>query len=170
MDWNRRRSHSALATLTLALGLLVACGSEEEPTRWDGAEEKIEAGEVKQPIGAIVQGSAFNAVLPADGFQGHARVFTQEKEGYAEAEYKLDGETVLTMSVSDTRDNPSAREKFSSAKDKLGGHPVMDRGANGSMVLVNDRFQVRASSKTLASEARKEWLEATNLDQLATLH
>lgn len=169
MQWNKRWLRGALAAITV--GLALACGSSsEEPTRWDDAAGEVDEGKVAKPIGEIVAGSAFNASLPADGFKGHTRVFTQEKQGYAEAEYKLNGETVVTVSVSDTRDNPSARDKFSSAKDKIGGHPAMERGSNSSMVLVNDRFQVRASSKSLSGAERKEWLEATNLNQLAVLH
>ncbi|HHO54185.1 MAG TPA: hypothetical protein ENK18_25775 [Deltaproteobacteria bacterium] len=148
----------------------LACGSTPEPTRWDDAAGEIDEGKVDKPIGSIVAGSAFNALLPADGFKDHARVFTQEREGYAEADYKLDGETVVTVSISDTRNNPSARNKFSDAKEELGGYPLVERGSNSSMVLVNDRFQVRASSRSLGASERKEWLGAASLDQLAGLN
>ena len=169
MHWNRHWLRGTLATALAVVAL--ACGtSEPAPTEWDDAVKEIEQGEVAKPIGEIVAGSAFNPMLPDDGHKGHTRVFTQEKEGYAEAEYKLDGQTVVTISVSDTRDNPDARDKFATATDKLGPHPVMERGNNSSLALVADRFQVRASSQTLAAEQRREWLSATKLDQIATLH
>ncbi|MBX2801785.1 MAG: hypothetical protein KTR31_29165 [Myxococcales bacterium] len=165
--------HRWMAGVTaLMVVVALACGGElavEPPTPWDDAAEQAEAG-ANKPIGAIVHGSAFNALLPDDGHEGHSRVFTQEKEGYAEAEYSLDGQTVLTMSISDTRDNPSARDKYGAATEAIGSFPVMSRGKNSSMVLVQDRFQVRVSSDVLDHRGRTAWLSAAELDSLADLH
>lgn len=165
-----RRTVTNGAGIAAFLLIALACGGMGEgATQWDQAADEIEAAEAPPPIGAIVEGSSFNAALPDDGHSGTTRVFTQEKEGYAEAEYKLDGKTVITVSVSDTRDNPSAREKFAGASATVGGYPAVEKGSNASMVLVADRFQVRASSSSLDHNARLTWLEAAHLTQLAAL-
>lgn len=160
-----RAGVSLLTSLVVALSL--ACAGDM-PTRWDEAAEQAEQ-QVEAPEGEVTRGSAFNAALPPDGHDGTRRVFTQEKQGYAEAEYQRDGQTVATVSVSDTRDNPSAREKFASATDAVGGHPVVDVGANSTSALVADRFQVRVSSTTLGPDERRAWLEAADLSALTRL-
>lgn len=156
--------------LTLGVGLACAGLGDEEPapTRFDDVVEQLEEAP-PQPIGAIVEGDAFNAMFPAADHQGFSRTFTQEKEGYAEAEYTK-GDQTITLSISDTRDNPTARDKFASATETIADSPVMQRGNNSSMVLVAGRFQVRASSRTIPHEERVAWLSAVDLATLATLH
>lgn len=158
-----------LAAIAIVGGFTLACSGAVEPTQWDDVAEQIEEGAAAEPIGAIVDGSAFNAMLPDDGHDGTSRVFTQEKSGYAEAEYKRDGKTLVTVSISDTRDNPSAREKFAGAAEQVAGYPAVEKGSNASMVLVADRFQVRASSPDLSHADRLAWLGAAHISQLATL-
>jgi hypothetical protein len=152
----------------VSLGAMVvswslACGGVES-TRWDDAAEQAEQGET--PQGEVVRGASLNDVLPADGHDGTKRVFTQEKEGYAEAEYNRDGQTLVTVSVSDTNNNPSARDKFGAAAENVAGHPVVDVGAHSTQALVAGRYQVRVSSQVLGPAERRAWLQAANLTAL----
>lgn len=143
--------------------LSFSCGDMEE-TRWDEAAEQAERGEA--PVGEVTRGSSFNAAFPPDGLADTRRVFTQEKEGYAEAEYKLEGRTLVTVSVSDTNDNPSARDKFATASEVVAGYPVVDVGANSTYALVANRYQVRVSSASLGAAERRAWLQAARFSAL----
>jgi len=143
--------------------LSFSCGDMEE-TRWDEAAEQAEHGEA--PTGEVKGGSSFNAALPPDGLAGTRRVFTQEKEGYAEAEYKLEGQTLVTVSVSDTNQNPSARDKFAATTEVVEGYPVVDVGANSTYALVANRYQVRVSSASLGPAERRAWLQAARFSAL----
>jgi hypothetical protein len=153
-----------LSALGVAMGL--AC-SGEMPTQWDDAAQAEERRD--EPVGDVTGGSSFNTVLPPEGHEGTRRVFTQEKPGYAEADYQRDGLTLCTVSVSDTHDNPVAREKFAAATERVGGNPVVDVGANSTSALVADRYQVRVSSTTLGPAERRAWLQAADLSALIRL-
>lgn len=160
----------SIGAVALVVGWTLACsGVEEAPTRWDEAAEQVEAAPEAAPIGEIVPGSAFNDLMPANGFEDHARVFTQEKEGYAEAEFTK-GDDTVTVSISDTRDHPSAREKFAKATETVSGHPALARGKNSSLMLVRNRFQVRISAPHLDHTQRLAWLSAVPAASLADLH
>lgn len=152
-------------SLLLALSLsLVAC--EKEPTRWDqaaSAKPTAITAEGSKP------GSAFNKFFPADGTDGHSRVYTAEKAGFAEAKLKKDGKDVATLSISDTANEPDAKGKFASAGDKVKGFPLVTVGKNQSAVLVKDRYQVKVSSQSLDADARKAWLDRFDLAGLAGL-
>jgi hypothetical protein len=151
--------------LLLALGLSIAACSKE-PSRWDqAASSKPTAvtAEGSQP------GSAFNKFFPADGADGHSRVYTAEKAGYAEAKLKKDGKDVAVLSISDTANEPDAKGKFASATDKVKGWPLVTVGKNQSALLVKDRYQVKVSSQTLDAEARKAWIERFDLAGLSGL-
>ncbi|MEN0064208.1 MAG: hypothetical protein AAGA48_18805 [Myxococcota bacterium] len=164
-----RHGLAVSAALLVFVTTLACVGFDQEATRWDEVAEQIEAQPAVAPIGAIVEGKAFNAMMPTDGTEGHRRVFTQEKEGYAEAEYTKGSDTV-TVSISDTRDNPAARAKFANATDNVEGHPAMARGKNSTLLLVQDRFQVRVSAPHLDHAARLAWLQAVPVGKLAQLH
>src|SRR3954467_7118708 len=103
-----------LLALVLSAVLLGSAGCKEEPTRWDTAASArptaIAASDSKP-------GSAFNKFFPADGVDGHSRVYTAEKAGYAEAKLKKDGKDVATLSVSDTHNDAEAAGKFASATE-----------------------------------------------------
>lgn len=154
-------------TLSLLLGLalsLAAC--QKEPSRWDQAASAkptaIAAAESKP-------GSAFNKFFPADGVDGHSRVYSAEKPGFAEAKLKKDGKDVAVLSISDTANEADAKGKFASAADKLSGYPLVTVGKNQSAVLVKDRYQVKVSSQSLDADARKAWLSRFDLAGLAGL-
>lgn len=117
-----------------------------------------------------VDGAKFNKFFPDKDFKGTKRTFTQEKTGFAEAKFTKDGKDWVTVSISDTANNPSARDKFEEkAKDEVKGYPMMHRGKNSTMVLVKDRFQVKVMSKELDKDKRVKWLKEVDLDGLKKL-
>ena len=155
----------------VGVGLTLACGGldADVASRFDERAQELDQQQgITAPIGSVVEGSAFNAMLPPEGFDGHNRVFTQEREGYSEAAFTKEGQTV-TVSISDTRDNPDARQKFSSATETVSGHPVVAHGKHRSVMLVQNRFQVRVSAPHLNHTQRLAWLEAVPASQLADL-
>ncbi len=157
-----------LASVAIALTLFQVAACKKE-TQWDKAAEQAEKkAEEKKPEG-IQPGSAFNKFFPADGAEGMKRVYTQEKEGFAEAKLQQDGKDVATLSVSDTLNNAEAKTKFAGAADKVSGHPYMTVGKNQSTLLVKDRYQVKVSSQALDEPTRKAWLERFDLAGLASL-
>jgi hypothetical protein len=150
----------------LALALPLAACHKEEPSRWDQAASS-------KPTAITAEGSkpgsAFNKFFPADGTDGHSRVYTAEKPGYAEAKLKKDGKDVAMLSISDTASDPDAKSKFVGASDKMKGYPLITVGKNQSALLVKDRYQVKVSSQTLDADARKAWLDRFDLAGLAGL-
>ncbi|HEU4409754.1 MAG TPA: hypothetical protein VFS43_31165 [Polyangiaceae bacterium] len=170
------------------------CGKDEKkkaPSRWDtpaagtaapapgaAADAKKEdddapaarptATDPPKAVMPPVAGGAFNKFFPPEA-EGTKRVFSQEKTGYAEAKLQKDGKDVATLSISDTNNNLTARDRFKTAADKLRGHPVTTVGKNQTTMLVGDRFQVKVSSPTLDDAARREWLGRFDLSGLEKL-
>ena len=156
-------------TFVLSLALIASPLACKKETRWDKAAENAEKkAEEKKPEG-IQPGSAFNKFFPKDDTEGMKRVFTQEKEGFAEAKLQADGKDVATLSISDTLNNPEAKEKFSKATDKLEEYPLMTVGKNQSTALIKDRYQVKCSSQSLDADARKAWIGRFDLKGLSSL-
>ena len=168
----------AILVAALALGQ-AACNGCNKEKRFDEAatmttaekraELRAEAGlppvaEVKQ-----TEGSAFNKMFPADGTDGYKRVFTQEKDGFAEAKLQKDGKDVATISLADSVNDATAKDKFAKSTEKLGAYPLVTVGKNQSAVLVKDRYQVKVSSQTLDAAARKTLLEKFDLAGIARL-
>lgn len=180
-SWNVGRLFVTLIMAVFVMACFCNSEDEKEPSRWDNTtkpnvkvapatDTKAEAP-AKTPVADDVKplgGSSFNAMFPADGTEGATRVFTQEKEGYAEAKFTKD-ELEVVISISDTAGKETAADKFEQASDKVQGFPLITRGKNGSMVLVKDRVQVKVTSKTLGPDERKAWLEKVNLSDLANL-
>jgi hypothetical protein len=134
--------------------LLLACSKDEpKSTRWDDAAAAL-ASSPASTAPKLATGT-FNKYFPKDGEGGYSRVFTADKEGYAEAKLQKDGKDVATISIADADQNPDAKSKFANSTEKLSGFPVMTVGKNQTSVLVKDRFQVKCSSPTLDHEARK---------------
>ena len=140
-----------LAALTL---LATACSKDQpKSTRWEDAAAAL-ASAPASSAPKLATGT-LNKYFPKDGEGGYARVFTADKEGYAEAKLQKDGKDVATLSISDANQNPDAKSKFANATEKVSGFPAMKVGNNQTTVLVKDRFQVKCSSQTLDHEARK---------------
>ena len=72
------------------------------------------------------------------------------------------------LSISDTRNNPTAREKYRESTETIAGSPAV-MTENTTSLLVADRFQVQVQSEgdALAAEDRKRWLEQFDLAGLA---
>jgi hypothetical protein len=159
------RSLALTAGLVLAL---TATACNKEPTRWDQAASQ------KPPSAApgaaeLKAGGAFNAFFPADGVDGYKRVFTQEKQGFAECKLQKDGKDVATLSINDLAADDEAKKKFASSTDKVDGSPLVTVGKNQSAVLVKDRYQAKVSSQTLDADARKQLFSKFNLAGLGGL-
>lgn len=112
-------------------------------------------------------GASLNAAFPKSNGDFVVR-FTQEKDGFSQAELLKGPVKMATLSVSDTAANPSARDKFKTAAKKVAGHPAAAVGAQGTALLVADRYQVQVRSlvQTFSASDREAWLEKFNLAAL----
>jgi hypothetical protein len=130
---------------------------------------------VARPTGPLagvtpVAGSAFNQFFPQDEGD-YDVVYTQEKEGFAQAQLNQQGSEVATLSIADAANNPDALTKFESSTEEVAGYPAAAVGELGTAILVGERFQVqvRAKAATFDAEQRAAWLEAFDLAGLAGL-
>lgn len=154
--------------LLLCLGLVFLTACSKEPNRWEAAEKQAEQAPAAADAPAKVEGGKLNRFFPATGPEGATRVFTAEKDGYAEAKLqKSDGSDLAVLSISEA--GSDALEKFASASDKVSGFPLVTVGKNQSSALVKDKYQVKVSSKELDAEARKSLLASFDLSGLAGL-
>ena len=159
-----RTSLGAVVLLALATS---AC--KKESTRWDKAAEAPLAPKPAEPGATEKAGGSFNRAFPFDGLSGYRRVFTQEKEGFAEAKLQKDGKDVAVLAISDVRNDAAARAKFAATVDRLSSYPLVTVGKNQSALLIANRFQVKVSSQVLGPDARKEILSKFDLAALAAL-
>ena len=160
----------AFTLIFSALLLTGCCCGDGDPSSTGPAPAPAERTEVDSPPKSEpVEGGALNRFFPDAEVDGHKRVFTKEKDGFAEALLKKDGKEVATLTISDTNNNPKARSKFDSPDEKIQGHPVVKFGKNGSSALVADRYQVKVTSRDLDHGERKVWLGKFDLSGLAGL-
>ena len=114
-----------------------------------------------------VAGKNFNKVFPvsADGFSVQ---FTQEKDGYAQADLLKGGKKLAQFSVSDTEANPTARDKFKNSTKQIGGHASAAVGSMGTAVLVAGRYQVqvRSTDPSFTAADREAWIAKFKLGEL----
>jgi hypothetical protein len=160
-----------IASFFLSMLLLfTACGSNEPPSRFEGAQQESTQGQTSAVSDDAVKGGSLNQFFPNSG-NGYERVFTQEKTGFAEAKLKKDGKEMAIMAISDTSNNPEAQGKFKESKEKIGGYPSINQGKTATAVLVGDRFQVKLMSKdpSFTESDRKVWLEKFDLNGLSRL-
>jgi hypothetical protein len=159
-----------LAALVACIALTSACTKDApKSTRWDDAAAPVLTVAVTTADAApAAPAGSLNKFFPKDGDGGYKRVFTADKDGYAEAKLQKDGKDVATVSISDAERLAAAKGKFEDAKEKLEGFPLMTVGKNQSTVLVKDRFQVKVSSQTLDHDARKAILSTFDLKGLGT--
>jgi len=146
-----------IAVLVALCACAAGCGKKEK--RWDAVASATTAS-----AGPKTETGTLNAAFPADGALGYRRVFTADKEGYAEAKLQRDGADVATLSIAQADD--AAKGKFKSASAQVKGYPLVTVGKNQSAVLVGDAFQVKVSSPTLDEGARRTILETFALDRL----
>jgi len=151
----------------LALGLLaLGCGQARD-TRWDAAQKQTGPAVAAEAI----DGSAFNKFFPKAESPWDV-VYKQEKKGTAIASLKKEGKEVATLTVFDTISNPEATTEYKETTQALAGFPLVAKGAKGTAILVNRRFQVqvRSADDSLDEDGRKEWLKKFDLDGLAKLN
>lgn len=164
--------YRAIAPVLLAsLIFLTACG--DNPSVSSGTNTNTPQTEQTAPETAQTpqEGGAFNQFFPADKTDGYDRVFTQEKEGFAEIKLTLNDTEMAKISISDTATNLTARDKFANAPESIEGFPLVAQGNNAHAVLVGDRYQVKVMSRDASFDAaaRKAWLAKVDLKGLATL-
>lgn len=164
--WGRGR----VAWIALLLWLVVAAGCQPvQESRWEEAQATTEGRQIASE-GEVVRGGELNRFFPEER-DPFTLTFLQEKEGFAEAALEFEGEEVATLSISDTANNPSARDKFADSDRDLEGYPLAAVGSRGSAILVADRFQVQARSTAddFAESDRTAWLLEFDLEGLASL-
>ena len=153
-----------LLALIFAAGLYWAyksfSGSQPEPVPTKAAPAA--------PVPATpVAGKNFNKLFPgsADGFSVQ---FTQEKDGYAQADLLKGGKKLAQFSVSDTEANPTARDKFKDPTKKIAGHASAEVGSMGTAVLVAGRYQVqvRSTDPSFTAADRQAWITKFKLGEL----
>lgn len=117
-----------------------------------------------------VGGSEFNKFFPPSG-NGFERVYTQEKDGFAEAKLKKDGKDLAMLAISDTASTPAAAQKFQQSSKRIAGYPAMEVGSTQTALLVANRFQVKAISRdpNFSAADREAWLQKFDLNGLAQL-
>jgi hypothetical protein len=143
-------------------------GCYQEPSRWDEVQKETRGK--KAVAREAVAGGEFNKMFPkAEG--DFSLVYTQEKTGFAQAMLKKGGDEVATLSISDTVSSPDAAADYKDSTEQLQGYPMVDKGENGTAVLVGDRFQVTVRSKdaNFTKADRQEWLGKFDLANLARL-
>jgi hypothetical protein len=116
-----------------------------------------------------IPGSAFNRFFPQASGE-YERVYTQEKDGFAEAKLKRNGEDVAMLAISDTTNVPAAAERLRNSSDRISGYPAATLGSQTS-VLVADRFQVKVISRSpdFSESDREAWLKQFDLQGLSRL-
>lgn len=117
-----------------------------------------------------IPGSQFNTFFPANG-NGFERVYTQEKDGFAEAKLKKDDKDLAMLAISDTISTPAAAQKFQQSSQRISGYPAVEVGSTQTAVLVANRFQVKVISRdpNFTPTDRETWLQKFDLNGLARL-
>ena len=160
------------AAVPLSSALLVGCGEDPDYDRWEDAQEQSSAdGAVAvQNAGTATDAGEFNTFFP-EQYGDFDMVPRQETGGTAIWDVKKDEEVMVTLSVTDLATNPRALKKYEDPEFEIDGHPAVTQGSKTTAILVNDRYQVKASSKSDAftAEDRKAWLEKFDLAGLAAL-
>ncbi|MEO1147442.1 MAG: hypothetical protein AAFY26_17805 [Cyanobacteria bacterium J06638_22] len=161
-----------LTVLLLSLLLVVSVGCSQIDTSpfADAQQESTEQGAAPAVADEAQKGGEFNRFFPRSG-GGYDLVFSQEKQGFAEAKLKYEGEDIGLLAISDTISLPTAAQKYGSSTEMLDGYPVLDIGDTQTGVLVGDRYQVKAISRDpmFDAQTRREWLQKFDLAALAAL-
>jgi hypothetical protein len=126
---------------------------------------------IAPPTGKVTSGAKFNKLFPGDE-AGFNVVYTQEKDGFAQAFLNKNGKKVAVLSVSDIVANSEAINKYVSATKKIAGYPAVGVGNNGTAILVGNRFQVQVRTEPGAAftpQDRETWLAKFKLAELAKM-
>jgi hypothetical protein len=154
-------------------GLLAVAASgcqKSEPDRWAKAQKS--STESPEAVSTeSVEGSAFNRFFPQVE-QPWDIVFKQEKTGFAQASLQNDGREMAVLSVSDTKNNPSAADKYRDAQTQIAGQPRAEIDGNTTGVLAGDRYQVqiRSMDPAFGPQEREAWLAKFDLEAIGRIH
>ena len=163
------RKFLAALFLTSCL-LLTSCAPQQVDTRFDGAQRQSTSKGATAVVDSSQSGGSFNRYFPDSG-SGYERVYTQEKQGFAQAKLKQDGQEIAILSISDVLNNPSTVNKYQDSTNTIQGYPAVSQGKTGTAILVGDRYQVKIRSKddSFSESDREAWLGKFNLRGLAKL-
>ncbi len=166
-----RRKYIVSWVWCIMCALLVVGGcskKKEPPSKWEQTQESV-IGE-KAASKEAIKGGEFNKFLPKTS-EGFTLVYTQEKDGFAQAKLKKDGAEMATLSVTDTTNNPEAAVKYQKSNEQLSTYPLVAIGSQGTGVLIAGRFQVqiRSMADEFTENDRKAWLKKFDLNGLAGL-
>lgn len=150
--------------------LLTSCAPQQVDTRFDGAQRESTSKGATAVVDNSQSGSTFNRYFPDSG-SGYDRIYSQEKQGFAQAKLKKDNREIAILSISDVLDNPSTVDKFQDSAKNIKGFPAVSQGKTGTAVLVGDRFQVKIRSKndSFTESDREKWLGKFDLRGLSKL-
>jgi hypothetical protein len=150
--------------------LLTSC-SQQAPSRFDGAQQESTSKGATAVVDKSQSGGSFNRYFPDTG-SGYERIYSQEKQGFAEAKLKKDGQEIAILSISDVLNNPSTVDKYQGSASKIGGFPAVTQGKTGTSILVGDRYQVKIRSKndSFSESDRQAWLSKFDLRGLSKLN
>jgi hypothetical protein len=161
-----------LISIALSVTLLVSGCSQKEPSRFAQTQKETSGRNAPAAVAKNAEaGGSFNKFFP-DGSAGYARVFSQEKKGFAEAKLNKEGKNVAVLSINDTISNPIAAKKYEKSISKIGAYPMIEEAPLKSTgLLVNNRYQVKVASRdpSFTANDRKTWLSKFNLDGLSKL-
>lgn len=120
--------------------------------------------------GDVLPGSEFNKFFPQQEGEWDL-VYKQEKQGFALASLRRDGEELALLSITDLRSNPEAAEKYVDSTGEIKGYPTAEIGSKGLGMLVGSRFQVqvRSESDDFTARDRAEWIRRFDLEGLEGL-
>ena len=162
----------AMMPIVLSVALLFSACSSKEPSKYATTQKETTGRNAPAAVAKNAEaGGDFNKFFP-QGDDGFARVFSQEKKGFAEAKLNKGGKNVAVMSISDTISVPAAAKKYERSTSKIGSYPLLDEAPLKSTgVLVNNRYQVKVASRdpSFSGTDRQDWLKKFNLDGLSKL-
>ncbi|MGG6297207.1 hypothetical protein ACQ4M4_22670 [Leptolyngbya sp. AN02str] len=160
-----------LPAFALSLLFFTAAGcADSEPSSYDQVKEETSQRGSSAVSDDAQRGGEFNQFFPTDG-DGYNVVFTQEKQGFAQAKLERQGQEIATLSINDTVSVPESTDRYTNSSESLAGYPVADIGRNQTGMLVGDRYQVKVVTKdsSFTPQDRRAWLQRFDLDGLSKL-
>ncbi len=152
-------------------------GADEYPDVWtppgatpaEAPDDAVVMIDPDLPSQAVDAGS-FNKYFPEESGD-YDMVPKQEKGGTAIWDLERDEVVLCQFSITDVAANPRALEKYKTAEMKIDGYPAVAEGSRTTAMLVNSRYQVKASSRddSFSEADRKAWLNKFDLAGLAAM-
>jgi hypothetical protein len=159
-----------LVALFLTSCLLLTSCAQQTTSRFDAAQQESSSKGATAVADKSQSGGSFNRYFPSSS-DGYERVYSQEKQGFAQAKLKKDSKEVAVLAISDVLNNPSTVDKFKSSSSQIQGYPAVAQGSTSTAILVGDRYQVKISSRdtTFTQSDREKWLSKFDLSGLSRL-